>query len=89
MYKVTRFPKSSSLADSVCLLATKSNGRDVKITIDEMIGYINCEKVFYPAANDNVIVSNIDEFHLILDQDGNPLLEIIEVDEVQLGEELS
>jgi len=88
MYKVTRFPKANSLADQVCLLATKSNGRDVKVTIDEMIGYINCEKVFYPMANGDIIVSKIDEFHLILDQEGKPLLEIIEVDEVQLGEEL-
>ena len=75
------------MADQVCLLATKSNGRDVKVTIDDMIGFINCERVSYPMANGDIVVSKINEFHLILDQEGETLLEIIEVDEVQLGEE--
>jgi len=77
-YRVTRFPKSSGLADEVALLCTKSNGRDLKLSIADLEGYVACNMILYPHVNSGVVVSKISDYHLIIDQDSQPLLEVVE-----------
>lgn len=84
-YRVTRFPKSSNLADDVALLCVKSNGRDYvgKLTLDQISGYIACEMVRFPSINSGVVVSRMNDYHLIIDQDCQPLIEIVESEVVE------
>lgn len=85
-FKVTRFPKTSSMADDVCLLAVKSNGLGVgeRLTIEHFICYMECEMIRYPSMNSGMTISKIDEYHLIVDKDNEPLLEIMEIESVEL-----
>ena len=85
-FKVTRFPKSSSMADDVCLLAVKSNGLGVgeRLTMEHFIYYMECEIIKYPWMNSGMTISKIDEYHLIVDKDNEPLLEIMEIESVEL-----
>jgi hypothetical protein len=80
IFRVTRFPKSSSLADEIALLCTKSNGRDTKISISFIEGYVACAIILYPHSNSGIVVSRISDYHLIIDQDSQPLIEILETE---------
>jgi hypothetical protein len=82
-YRVTRFPKSSGLADEVALLCTKSNGRDLKLSIADLEGYVACAMILYPSTNSGVVVSRISDYHLIIDQDSQPLLEVVDSDIIE------
>lgn len=83
VYKITRFAKSNNLADQLCLVASKSNGNALKISIDEMIGYISCEMILWTAGNKFLTITKVNNQHLILEQDSERLLEIIEVDDLE------
>jgi hypothetical protein len=74
------------MADDVCLLAVKSNGLGVgeRLTMEHFIYYMECEIIKYPSMNSGVTISKIDDFHLIVDKDNEPLLEIIEIESVEL-----
>jgi hypothetical protein len=80
IYRITRFPKASTIADSVAMLCAKSNGMDVggKITIEQIESYIACEIVLFPFSNRMVSVTKINDCQILIDQDCEPLLEIIE-----------
>lgn len=85
-FKITRFPKNNLLCDTIVELAAKSNGLPVgkKLTIDDFISYMKAELIRYPASNDGVVISKIDEHHLIVDKDKEPALEIIEVEVMEV-----
>jgi hypothetical protein len=84
IYKVTRFPKSSSLADEVALLCVKSNGYDGEaIPLDSIEGYVYCNSLIYPTINRKMVISRIDKHHLIIDQEGECLLEIELLEEIK------
>jgi hypothetical protein len=81
MYRVKRFETPSGLADAVALLCAKSNGCVwEKLTIDEIAGYIECERKLYPSINNGVAVTRITDYHCIVDQGVKPLIEIMEVE---------
>lgn len=83
-YKITRFPKSSSIGDNVCLIATKNNGYDeTKVSLRDIVGYIKCEALTMPYTYGGLVITMVDEYHLIVDLDGEPLLEIMEIEEVE------
>jgi hypothetical protein len=84
IYKVTRYPKSSQLADEVALLCVKSNGYEGEaIPLDSIEGYVYCNTLIYPAINRKMVISRIDKHHLIIDQEGECLLEIEVLEEIK------
>jgi len=86
IYRITRFPKSNSTADHIAMLCAKSNGMNEgeKITIAQIEGYIACEMILYPYMNKMLSVTKINDCQILLDQDCEPLLEIIEEPEVHI-----
>lgn len=86
IYRITRFSKSSTIADSVAMLCAKSNGMNEgeKITIAQIESYIACEIVLFPFSNRMVSVTKINDSQILIDQDCEPLLEIIEEPEVHI-----
>lgn len=85
-YKITRFgKKTSTLADSVCVICAKSNGMDDgKISLNDIEGYIKCEALDMPYTYKNLTITRIDDFHLIVDLDCEPLLEVMEIEELEV-----
>lgn len=81
-FKVIRFPKSCDVADTLVLIATKSNGNNEKISLDDMVSYAKCQQLLYPFSNSEVIVSKISDSHLIIERDSEPALEIIEMEDI-------
>ena len=86
IYRITRFPKANPIADSVALLCAKSNGMDEgeKITLEQIEAYITCEIVLFPFSNRMMSVTKINDCQILIDQDCEPLLEIIEEPEVHI-----
>lgn len=82
-FKITRFPGSCDIADKLTSLAAKSNGADQKLTIDDMVSYATCEKLLYYWAGLTVTISKISDTHLIIDDNNEPRLEIIQVEEAE------
>lgn len=80
IYRITRFPKASTIADSVALLCAKSNGMSEgeKITLEQIEGFIACEIVLFPFSNRMLSVTKINDCQILLDQDCEPLLEVIQ-----------
>lgn len=87
-FKINRFPKSSSVCDDVALICARNNGLNEsgKITLNEIEAYIKCQKILMPYNSDGIVVSRIDEFHLIVDKDLQPALEIIQMEVLDLPE---
>ena len=84
IYKVTRFPKSSQLADEVALLCVKSNGCEGEaVPLDSIEGYVYCNSLIYPFINRGIVMSRIDKHHLIIDQEGECLLEVELLEEIK------
>jgi hypothetical protein len=84
IYKVTRFPKASRLADEVAMLCVNSNGYDGEaIPLDSIEGYIHCTCLMFPFTNRGVVVSRIDKHHLIIDQEKECVLEIELLEEIK------
>lgn len=86
IYRITRFPKSSTIADAIAMICAKSNGMNEgeKITLEQIEGYIACETIIYPFINRMLSVTKINDCQILIDQDCEPLLEIIEEPEVHI-----
>lgn len=89
-FKITRFPKTSSLLDTIVKLAAKSNGlpADKKLTMDDFISYIKCEIIQYPFSNSGFMITKLDNYHLVVDIDSEPALEIIEIETIELPSDI-
>lgn len=88
MYRITRYPNNyNSTLDYVVQIAGRSNGSGVKITIDEMIGYINCSKLLFPNSHIGLVITKVDNHHLIVDIDGEVALEVQDVETHNLSED--
>jgi hypothetical protein len=87
-FKINRFPKSNSICDDIALICAKSNGMNEsgKITLNDIESYIKCQRFIFPSSSDGLVVSRIDEFHLIIDKDLQPALEILQMEVVDLPE---
>jgi hypothetical protein len=86
VFRVSRFPVSSGACDYVAQVAVKLNGRpeEDRIGLDSLIGYLEVEKIQFPHSNSGMVISKIDDYHLCVDIDGKPALEIIEVDMIKV-----
>lgn len=81
IYRVKMFNTSSSLIGNIAILCSKSNGGvGGKLTIQEIIGYIECEKMLYPATNDDISVVNLTEYHFIVFRGEKPAIEVMEME---------
>lgn len=81
LFRVKRFDKVSSLADAVVLLCAKSNGCVwEKLTMQEIIGYVECERRLYPATNRDVVAIKVADHHYMINQGESPLVEIIDME---------
>jgi len=79
-FKIIRFGKSCNLSDKVVEIASRSNGLDVPVTLDAIEKYCECEKLRFGFGN-TVMISRINDFTLVIDNDCQPTLEIREVEE--------
>jgi len=79
-FKIIRFGKSCSLSDKVVEIASRSNGLDVPVTLDEIESFCKCEILRLGFGN-TVMTSRINDFTLLIDNDREPALEIREVEE--------
>lgn len=79
-FKIIRFGKSCLLSDKVVEIASRSNGLDVPVTIDEIENFCKCEILRLGYVN-YVVTSRINDFTLVIDNDREPALEIREVEE--------
>lgn len=79
IFKVNQFG-SSSLADELSVLCAKSNGADVtkKLFIDDLISYVRCQQIRYPAMNRDINIAILTGSHVIIEQDEKPIIEIME-----------
>lgn len=85
-YKVKLY-KSTSLSESIAVLCTKSNGELINnmfVPLDDIEGYVNCMKTLYEHSNKGVKCIRISPYHLIIDQEKEPLIEIVMVDVQEL-----
>ena len=83
VYQIKRSNRSSALADAIVVVASKANNSEndsSRTTLDDMIGYIKIEASLYPSTNRGVVVTKVNDYHIIVDQESNFLLEIIEVE---------
>jgi len=83
VYQIKRSNRSSALADTIVVIASKANNSEndsSRTTLDDMIGYIKIEASLYPSTNRGVVVTKVNDYHIIVDQESNFLLEIIEVE---------
>lgn len=89
-FRITRFPKHSNLCDLIVELAAKSNGLpiDSKLTINDFVSVAKCEMIRYPSSNDGTVMVKLDEHHLMIDKNGEPALEIIEVEVVDFPNDI-
>ena len=87
MYRIIRSNKSNSTCDYLVQIASRSNGSGVKTTIDEMIGFINCQRVLFPYTHEGMMVTKIDNHHLIVDIDGEVAVELQEVENHNLTDD--
>lgn len=82
IYRITRFKKTSQLADSVMALCARQNNEDEfeRISLNEMASYIKCEKELYSASHRDIVYFVVNGNHLILQDGDTPLLEVQEVE---------
>jgi hypothetical protein len=83
IYQIKRSNLSSTLADNIIISASRSNNSSndsSRVTLDDMIGYINIECALFPSTNRGVAAKKVNDYHLIVNQDQNLLLEIIEME---------
>jgi len=79
-FKITRFPATALVCDYLVEIAAKSNGMPVgeKITMAELIAYAKAE--ILRGSHEAYTITQINEYHLIVDRRQQPALEIIEVE---------
>jgi hypothetical protein len=82
IYRITRFKKSSTLADSVMSLCARQNSVDEfdRISLSEINCYIKCEKELYSASHKDIVCFIVNGNHLILQDGDTPLLEIQDIE---------
>lgn len=66
-YRINLFEGSTTLCDTVVLLAAKSNGNVEKTTLEQLKGVVESESLLYPTANRNTKAEIIGERLLQID----------------------
>lgn len=85
MYRIFLLPHSNSLAETLAILAAKSNGRDKKHTLSDLKNVADGQMVLYPSLNEDTTCELIGGNTLHLDRkvkDGYETILIIEQIEV-------
>lgn len=85
-YKVKLY-KSTTLSEHIAVLCTKSNGEMINslfVTLEDIEGYVNCMKTLYEYSNKNVKIIRASPYHMIVEQEKEPLVEVIMVDVQEL-----
>jgi hypothetical protein len=79
-FKITRFPMTALVCDYLVEISARSNGMPVgeKVTMAELIAYAKCE--ILRGGHEGYTITQINEYHLIVDRRQQPALEIIEVE---------
>lgn len=82
IYRITRFKKQSTLADSVMSLCARQNSVDEfeRISLSEISSYIKCEKELWSAAHKDIVYFIVNGNHLILQDGDTPLLEVQDIE---------
>ena len=80
-----RISQTTSLADSLALICAKSNGNEkFELSLEDIVGYINCKMIEYPYLNKNLVVTMVGENKLMIDQNSESLAEIELIEIVDL-----
>jgi len=87
-FRITRFPTTAMICDYMVEIAARSNGMpiDKKITMAELVAYAKCE--IMRTNHDGYTITQINEYHLIVDRRQEPALEIIEAEIIDFPETL-
>jgi len=87
-FRITRFPATAMVCDYLVEIAAKSNGMpiDKKVTMADLVAYAKCE--ILRTASDGYNITQINEYHLIIDRRQEPALEIIEAEIIDFPETL-
>ncbi len=68
MYRISLLEHSEGLADTLAILAAKSNGRDKKYTIQDLQDVVKGQQLLYPSLYDDITCELIGEHILHLDR---------------------
>jgi hypothetical protein len=80
-----RISQTTSLADSLALICAKSNGNEhFELSLEDIVGYVNCEMIRFPYINKNLVVTIVGENKLMIDQNSESLAEIELIEIVDL-----
>lgn len=80
-----RISQTSTLADSLAIMCARSNGNEnYELSLEDVVGYINCKMVEFPYINKGIVVTMVGENKLMIDQNLEPFAEIELIEVVDL-----
>lgn len=87
MYRISLFENSNLLADTLAILAAKSNGYPKKHTLTDLNHVAQSEIILYPTANKNTTCELLDNNTLHLDRKiGDEYKTVLIIEQVEIWE---